>query len=817
MDDSEQPLENHTPHVEEPLWHDDPSDAAVTFIAEEESNERPATVGSARDDIQIPDFTLIKRIGSGAYGEVWLAQGITGALRAIKIVWREDFELTKTFHREFLGIQQFEPISRGHPGLVHILHVGWNEANGFYYCVMELGDDVEVGPHIEDTSTYIPRTLGSDLKRHGRLDLHFCQEAGAFIADALHYMHVRGLTHRDIKPSNIIYCGGVCKLADIGLVAMSGERSFVGTEGFVPPEGPGTPQADIYSLGKVLYEMSSGKDRMEFPEVPDEIDPSEWPFWNNFNRVILRACAPDLNERWATGEAFADALRAVTDARPVSLTQRVTKLLRRVALFGIGSCLIGGGWTSYKHQKEWAYTLPAPVKPAPPLPEQPTPGKPWKSMSGPWFSYQKDRHVADAPVDFTWFNTFLEETMRPFEGEVVTMPIAGNKTISAVVVSKPDADDFCEWITAQERAGGSNFPDQFEYTWHAVKPPRPPGAMPLRKGWSAIVCEITRFGFGRVVITSTPAPAEVFQGDELLGRTPLTLPRVREGNYEFNIRYPGYKTEVVNGTIKKGQSRNHPLKLKNISAVVWGKPWENTLKMKFIPLGQAMLGVYEVRRRDYLEYARARKLPPIPEQELEKATELDNPITHVTREDAQNFCQWLTDKEQATEIIEGNQHYRLPSDNEWSMAGNVPREIGSSPAERHLHVDGIYPWGFTLLPPESVANLFDKTAAAAEKGAKGIENYDDHQAKIAAVGTMKPDWLGRYDLSGNVWEWVADDYGGSDASTATQGTARGGSWLTKERQETLTSFRKPVPINARQQDVGFRVMLSDGRPAREDE
>jgi serine/threonine protein kinase len=86
---------------------------------------------SHRDDLVIPDYTLLKRIGSGAYGEVWLAQSVTGALRAVKIVWREDFELTKTFHREFEGIQQFEPISRGHPCLVHILHVGWNEHRGF--------------------------------------------------------------------------------------------------------------------------------------------------------------------------------------------------------------------------------------------------------------------------------------------------------------------------------------------------------------------------------------------------------------------------------------------------------------------------------------------------------------------------------------------------------------------------------------------------------------------------------------------------------------------------------------------------------------
>jgi serine/threonine protein kinase len=274
---------------------------------------------SHRDDIVIPDYTLLKRIGSGAYGEVWLAQSVTGALRAVKIVWREDFELTRTFHREFQGIQQFEPISRGHPCLVHILHVGWNEPRGFYYCVMELADDAEEGANITNTQTYVPRTLTTDMKRHGRLDPFFCRDAGVYMADALHYMHNHGLTHRDIKPSNIIFVGGVCKLADIGLVAAFGERTFVGTEGFVPPEGPGTPQADIYSLGKVLYEMSSGKDRMEFPEVPDNLSDEEWPFWLDLNRVICQACESDLTRRFASASDFAEALQHVGDKKPGEL------------------------------------------------------------------------------------------------------------------------------------------------------------------------------------------------------------------------------------------------------------------------------------------------------------------------------------------------------------------------------------------------------------------------------------------------------------------------------------------------------------------
>ena len=52
---------------------------------------------------------------------------------------------------------------------------------------------------------------------------------------------------------------GVAKLGDIGLVTEVGDtQSIVGTEGYLPPEGPGTPQADLYSLGTVLCEISTG-------------------------------------------------------------------------------------------------------------------------------------------------------------------------------------------------------------------------------------------------------------------------------------------------------------------------------------------------------------------------------------------------------------------------------------------------------------------------------------------------------------------------------------------------------------------------------
>jgi serine/threonine protein kinase len=93
---------------------------------------------------KIADHDLLRVIGRGAYGEVWLARHTRlGTLRAIKIIRRDQFGDARPFTREFDGIQKYEPISRSHPNLVSILHVGGTE-DCFYY-VMELADDANVG------------------------------------------------------------------------------------------------------------------------------------------------------------------------------------------------------------------------------------------------------------------------------------------------------------------------------------------------------------------------------------------------------------------------------------------------------------------------------------------------------------------------------------------------------------------------------------------------------------------------------------------------------------------------------------------------
>jgi len=759
---------------------------------------------SIREDIPIPDLKLLRRIGSGAYGEVWLAQTITGALRAVKVVWREDFEFEKTFQREFEGIKQFEPISRGHRGLVNILHVGWNQKAGFYYCVMELADDAESGQQI-DVAHYVPRTLTTDFKRLGRLSIHVCKDIGIHLAEALGYMHAYGLTHRDIKPSNIIYVDGNCKLADIGLVAAHGERTFVGTEGFVPPEGPGTFAADIYSLGKVLYEISSGKDRMEFPEVPDDLRADDWKLWREWNAVICKACAPQVKERFASAADFAEALQTVGIPKPVTIAQRMLRGVPRVIL---GSLLCGTALALVKHQEQCQIAIPAPEA-RKLTPDEiararlPNAGRMWLNHADMKFTWRNEKHISDKPVHLELFTRFLDDSMRPFEGEVVSITPKGGKIEYAVIVPKADAEEFSRWLTRMDREAGTLNYD-YEYRWKpdgSVK--SKPGS---RDGWSAVRLEVSRIYFGQVIITSTPPDAEVLLNDEILGRTPLTLLRVREGQVSYVLNLPGYVKETVKGQVKKEAPLKLDAKLRPTDSVSFGKAWKNTLGMEFVPLGTVLMTSKEVRRSDFAAFMR--RVPWVNPPPVEMTKDGSLPMSQVSRSDAQAFCRWLTQVERSRGLIEEGQVYRLPLDDEWSMAANLPRERGVSPAERNERVEGIYPWGFSWPPVKPEGNIWDLSAAKQAKRKDALENIQDKFPQLAPVGSFPSNQYGFFDLSGNVAEWVAEDFGGREANKQKNGVVRGGSWLSRKREDLLSSHRRPQPSSERKDDVGFRVILS---------
>lgn len=297
----------------------------------------PANHEGSRVPRTIDGHTMIRQIGKGSYGSVWLARNeLTGTYRAIKIIWRTDFDNARPFEREFAAIRRFEPVSRNHAGFVSILHVGALE--GAFYYIMELADD-ETHRETFDPEAYRPHTLRAH--RDGPLPLHQCVDVGISLSECLEALHGQKLLHRDIKPSNIVFIKGKPRLADIGLIAAFDEaHSMVGTPGFAPPEGPIGPQSDIYSLGKLLYEIATGKDRLQFPELPEDTS-SENALLLELNQIWLRACDVDSRKRHGSAAELRSDLELLHTGKSIKRLRAAERRFRLATIALAALVLVG--------------------------------------------------------------------------------------------------------------------------------------------------------------------------------------------------------------------------------------------------------------------------------------------------------------------------------------------------------------------------------------------------------------------------------------------------------------------------------------------
>jgi WD40 repeat protein len=282
----------------------------------------------------IPDFVLLRRIGGGSYGEVWLGRSVTGVYRAVKVIERARFEDDRPFFRELEGITRFQQALGDQPRQLALLHVGRNDAAGLLYYVMELADDAETGALI-NPPTYVPLTLKELRHRRQTISAADCVRIGAELAAALGELHRAGLLHRDVKPSNVIFVNGHAKLADIGLIAVASDTvSMVGTPEYAAPEGTGSVRSDLFSLGKILYELSTGLHPAEFPRLPGDLrNRPDADAVMELNEVVLRACDPAMGKRYPDAEALLADLRLLQAGRSIQELNHVRRRLRLLSWF----------------------------------------------------------------------------------------------------------------------------------------------------------------------------------------------------------------------------------------------------------------------------------------------------------------------------------------------------------------------------------------------------------------------------------------------------------------------------------------------------
>ncbi len=290
------------------------------------------------------EYVLEAELGRGSMGIVYRARhathGTTVAVKVLLDALSTDVSFITRFIREARVIARLH-----HPNIIQVYDAG------------------RQGPHIYFAMEYFQAVTAADLLRERRrLPVTQVVEIAAQAADALDYAHAEGrLVHRDIKPENLLVNErDQVKLLDFGLARIEGMQSitqvgtvvgslyYVAAEQLLGHKLDG--RADVYALGVSMYEMLTGQrpyvgqTLMEMSDAilsatatpPSRIEPSVPP---ELERIIARAMARDLAQRYRTAGELRDDLRALQATMPHTQPTMITPTIvrRGVPLFGVGT------------------------------------------------------------------------------------------------------------------------------------------------------------------------------------------------------------------------------------------------------------------------------------------------------------------------------------------------------------------------------------------------------------------------------------------------------------------------------------------------
>lgn len=263
---------------------------------------------------RIGPYRILRELGSGGMGTVYLGEDDAGAKYAIKVplhVKTSDEASVKRFYREARSARGVQ-----HPHLCPVHDVGQDGA--LFYLAMHFVEG-ETLAHALESGASLTTTRALELVRT--------------LADALHAAHSAGIIHRDLKPANImlrpdgqpvIIDFGMARRFDNSETVLTLSGAIVGTPGYMAPEqitGSSDeigPACDIYALGVVLYELLTGwtpfsgnlatmlGSIVSAPPPPPrthcpDLDPA-------LDAICLRALAKNPAERFRSAREFADVI-----------------------------------------------------------------------------------------------------------------------------------------------------------------------------------------------------------------------------------------------------------------------------------------------------------------------------------------------------------------------------------------------------------------------------------------------------------------------------------------------------------------------------
>jgi len=313
------------------------------MMSSEDESVAAVSPGSSRPPV-VPDLELIRKIGRGGFGEVWLARNrTTRLLQAVKLVALHREQGIDPAGREVASIVRLEAnIRRKHPNLLDIHHVG--QVPGFLFYTMELADDITGGPATADEN-YLPATLRERLDG-GPLPPEECVRCAEQLLSGLACLHATDMVHRDVKPANCLFVNGELKVADFGLLTEARpEISRVGTLDYMPPDGHMDARADVFAAGLVIYEMITGLSADQSPRLGQRaLEIAEDPELERLNRLVLRATEKERDRRFRDARQMLSELRSVVSANAMGARNRRRWLLLAPAALAVAVFAVVGVW-----------------------------------------------------------------------------------------------------------------------------------------------------------------------------------------------------------------------------------------------------------------------------------------------------------------------------------------------------------------------------------------------------------------------------------------------------------------------------------------
>jgi serine/threonine protein kinase len=247
---------------------------------------------------QIGGYTLIKQIGRGGFGEVWLAEK-----RSSLVVKKVAIKLPLDEQVNFEAIRQEAELweqASGHPNILPII-----DADIYDGQVIIVSEFAEGG------------SLAEKLNTEGKFSPEKAIEMTIGILNGLDYLHSQKIIHRDIKPQNILLQRDTARLADFGISrAFEGTTNSMtvsGTDAYMAPEafeGKRTVQTDLWSVGVVLYQLLSNN--LPFPQanLPErmfailtkEFEPLATDIPESLRRIVQKSLAKSPQNRYQSAK-----------------------------------------------------------------------------------------------------------------------------------------------------------------------------------------------------------------------------------------------------------------------------------------------------------------------------------------------------------------------------------------------------------------------------------------------------------------------------------------------------------------------------------